>query len=174
MRRTLIAVLPALLVVGLGAAPIRAEVIVRVPFVSLVAGTPGCVPVVHVRIPYFVDVQVRKAARVVPRRPASVLTTPIVQPARESVQPPPPQLVVPAVQAVTLAELARTFKPAPGTYEVYLIHPGSKQPVQVVFTLPEGNPKKVKVRPRQLTFDYGKHWVKIRLALRGKVRVTSH
>src|SRR5262249_15444245 len=142
MRRTLIAVLPALLVVGLGAAPVRAEVIVRVPFVSLTVGPPGCVPVVHVRVPYFVDVQVRTATRVAARRPSPVLTPPVVQPAREGVQPPPPQPVLPAVQAVTLAELARTFKPAPGTYEVYLIHPGSKQPVQVVFTLPEGHPKK--------------------------------
>jgi hypothetical protein len=175
MCRTLSAVLPALIIVGLGAAPGGAEVIVRVPFFAVVAGTPGCVPVVQVGVPPFVDVQVRRAARVVPRRSAPVLTRPVVlSDPPHGVQPPPPQPVLPAVQAVTVAEFARTFQPAPGTYEVYLIHPGTKRPVKVVFTLPEGSPKKVKVWPRQLVFDYGKHWVKIRFALRGKVRVTAH
>jgi hypothetical protein len=173
MRRTLVAVLPALLMMGLGAAPGRADVIVRVPFFSLVAGSPGYVPVAQVRVPGLVYVQVRKASRVVPP-PPPVVAAPVPPPEREAVQPPPPQPVLPAVQAVTVAEFARTFKPAPGTYEVYLVHPGKKCPVKVCFTLPEGCPKKVKVRPRQLVFDYGRHWVKIRFALGGKVRVTSH
>ncbi len=81
-----------------------------------------------------------------------------------------PRPVLPAV--MTHQEFARIFKPAPGRYEVTLIHPGSKNPVPVSFTLPDGAPQ-VRVYRRELVFDYGRHEVEIRFAIGGRVRVTS-
>jgi hypothetical protein len=80
----------------------------------------------------------------------------------------------PPVAALTLEQFARAFKPAPGNYEVWLIHPGSECPVKVCFTLPCGCPK-VEVSCRQIVFDYGHcERVKIRMAICGKVRVVYH
>jgi hypothetical protein len=175
MRRTLLAALAALGIWGIGAVSGRADVVIRVPYFALVVGSPGyhVGPAVRVRVPCLVDVQVSRASRVVTSPRAPGVPGPVVAPDAGAVQPPPPQPVSPAVPAVSIAEFARTFKPAPGTYDVCLIHPRNKCPVKFSFTLPEGSPRKVKVYPRQLVFDYGKHWVKIRFALRGKVRVTS-
>jgi hypothetical protein len=171
MRRILFGVLLVLLVGGVGAAPSKADVIIRVPFFSLAVGSPRCAaPMVHVRVPRRVDAGVRRALRRLPPQLA-----PVAAPDSDAVQPPPPQPLPTATKAVTLADFARTFKPAPGTHDVYLIHPRTKEPVKVSFTLPEGSPKKVKAHARRLVFDYGKrHWVKIHFVARGKVRVTSH
>jgi hypothetical protein len=174
MRRTLCTALPALLVLAGWASPGRAEVIVRVPFFSLTTGPrayPGS-PVVYVRVGGLVDVQVRKASRG-PVAPPRVVTGPVAPPARD-VQPPPPPQEGTVIRAMTIAEFARTFKPAPGTYEVYFVHPVKKRPVKVVFTLPEGYPRKVKAHPRQLVFDYGRrHWVRIRFLHNGTATVTA-
>ena len=86
-------------------------------------------------------------------------------------QAPPPSIVLP-VKPLTHQEFAKIFQPLPGNYQVVLIHPGSRQPVQVSFTLPPGNPR-VRVHHRDLVFDYGRHEVEIRFALHGKVRVIS-
>ena len=70
-------------------------------------------------------------------------------------------------------EFARIFKPLPGKYEVVLIHPGNKRPVNVCFTLPDGCPRVI-VHHRELVFDYGRHHeVAIRFALGGRVRVVT-
>src|SRR5262249_9693354 len=63
----------------------------------------------------------------VPQQEVVVPTTPV----------PPPTVVRP----LTLAEFAESFKPAPGTYEVVLLHPDTCCPVKVCFTLPCGCPK---------------------------------
>jgi hypothetical protein len=85
--------------------------------------------------------------------------------------PPPPAVVIPA-RPPTLAEFAATFQPAPGTYEVVLTHPVSGNPIKVTFTLPAGNPKKVHVHRREIEFDYGRHFVRLRFDRQG-VRVQS-
>jgi hypothetical protein len=109
---------------------------------------------------------------VVPPPPAAI-PGPIV-----SVPSPLPPSAAPAVKALVPAppmthhEFAQVFKPLPGKYEVSLIHPGSKCPVTVCFTLPEGCPQ-VKVHRRDLVFDYGRHEVHIRFALGGRVKVTA-
>ncbi|HEV3237200.1 MAG TPA: hypothetical protein VGZ25_09445, partial [Gemmataceae bacterium] len=88
----------------------------------------------------------------------------------------PGAVLVPApleVRPMTLAEFAEAFKPAPGTYEVVLLHPDTCCPVKVCFTLPCGCPKKVKLHKRTLTFVYdGCEKVRIRMALCGTARVT--
>jgi len=84
---------------------------------------------------------------------------------------PPPSVVVP-LKPLTHREFAKIFRPIPGNYQVVLIHPGSGAPVNVSFTLPPGNPR-VRVHPRELVFDYGRHEVEIRFAIHGKVKVIT-
>jgi hypothetical protein len=87
--------------------------------------------------------------------------------------PGPAPIIVTPAPPLTHQEFARIFKPLPGKYEVVLIHPGSKRPVNVCFTLPDGCPR-VRVHHRELVFDYGRHHeVCIRFALGGRVRVVN-
>ena len=109
----------------------------------------------------------RRVAR--PAAPPPPVVTPVV------VQPDAPAVVLPAptpVRPPTHAEFARHFQPLPGRYEVVLLHPDTRCPVQVCFTLPPGCPKKVRVERRELEFDYGRYEVEIRFDRRGGVRVT--
>jgi hypothetical protein len=71
---------------------------------------------------------------------------------------------------MTPDEFARAFQPVAGTHEVVLLHPRTKNPVKVVFTLPEGTPR-VSVGRRDLRFDYGRDQVRIVFAIGGGVRV---
>jgi hypothetical protein len=147
--------LAGLVVAGALAAPARADVVVRAPFVRVEVG-----PVVSVWTPYF--------SIAVPRR---VVTRPAVLPAEtpppEPGAPPPvpmlpvpsspvPPVGAPAARAMTVPEFASAFRPAPGpsTYEVVLTHPCTGCPVKVCFSLP-GCPKRVKVTKTTLTFRYG-------------------
>ena len=72
--------------------------------------------------------------------------------------------VMPAPKPITVDDFAATFKPLPGTYEVTFLHPCSKCPVNVTFTLPPGCPKMI-VSKRDIYFDYGKSYVDIRFRL---------
>jgi hypothetical protein len=75
---------------------------------------------------------------------------------------------------MTHREFADTFKPAPGTYDVVLLHPVTNKPVQVTFTLPPGVVYNVRTFPRQINFDYGhRRDVTIRFLADGRVRVTN-
>lgn len=88
----------------------------------------------------------------------------------------PPPLVAPApipVRALSIAEFAATFQPAPGNYEVFLLHPNTGCPVCVKFCLPPGCPK-VRTTKRMVTFDYGKHEVRIRFKIIGGDLVVSN
>jgi hypothetical protein len=169
----------ALAGLALGALPGRAEVYVRTPFVTVVAGTPAgpVAPGVFVRVPGLVNVQVRKPqAAVLMPPPAPFVPLPAAPPAPEAVVPPPDGVPLPppqplAVRPLTHAEFARSFQPAAGTYEVVLVHPVTCCPVKVCFTLPPGCPKKVRVERRELEFDYGRHEVEIRFERRGGVHV---
>jgi len=133
----------------------RADVIVRVPFVNVEVGNG-----VRVQAP-FVNVQVPP---VVPA-PTGTVVPPVVVPA------PPPSG---ALRPLTLPEFAASFQPAPGNYEVLLVHSRTGCPVQVGFTLPCGCPRKVRVTKHQLVFDYGRDKVTIRFGLCGQVRVLYH
>jgi hypothetical protein len=101
--------------------------------------------------------------------PAPIVSKP--RPAEQADVLPPPQVLIPATRPMTHQEFAALFKPAPGTYEVVLLHPGSKCPVTVCFTLPAGCPE-VRVHRRELIFDYGRYEVEIRFQIGGRVRVT--
>src|SRR5262245_17575499 len=64
----------------------------------------------------------------------------------------PIQPVVP--QAVTLSEFSRFFTPTPGRHDVWVIHPVTRQPVRVVFTLPGGRLENFDVNSRSIRFDF--------------------
>lgn len=108
-------------------------------------------------------------------RPVPVVPVAPVQP-RVPVYPPtiplpvPSPVPQPAVVAMTVDEFARCFKPLPGHYKVWLIHPKTCRPVEVCFTLPPGCPK-VEVGRRRLEFDYGKREVELHFRHNGTVDV---
>ena len=108
-----------------------------------------------VRAP-FVDVHVGGPA---PLAPPPAATPPV---------PPPAVVRVP-----TLEEFAATFRPAPGSYEVTILHSRSGCPVTVCFTLPPGCPK-VCVHRHQIDFEYPCEDVRIRCQIGGKVKVSYH
>ena len=75
------------------------------------------------------------------------------------------------LKPISLCDFCRSFKPAPGKYEVLFIHPVKGCPVWVCFDLPPGNPK-VCCGKRTIVFDYGCKTVVIRFkVLCGGVRV---
>jgi len=147
---------------ALAAAPAQADVFIRVPFVR-------------------VQVQQQPQPVVVPADPVPAPGAPTPLPAPTIVTPAPaPGLVPPpfapsaGVRPLTLNEFAASFQPAPGQYEVTLLHPVTGSPVHFAFTLPDGAPRKVRVHKRELEFDYGRHDVSIRFKPDGRVVVRSH
>jgi hypothetical protein len=185
--------------VGWGSAG-HAEVYVRAPFVTVVAGQPAPpgAPGFTLDLP-FVHLTIRRAHRLaVPAAPPPVVVpapgpAPVPVPAAPppADELPPPRPVVPdapalpagapplppappppaVVKALTLDQFAAAFKPIPGTHRVCLIHPRTGQPVDVEFTLPPGVPRKVRVHRRDLEFDYGRQEVHVRFQPRGGVKV---
>jgi hypothetical protein len=102
---------------------------------------------------------------------------------QEKPKEPPPKPVEPAPidpkapkpaacpTPISHCDFARTFKPAPGKYEVLFIHPVKGCPVWVCFDLPPGKPC-VYTSKRQLVFDYGCHAVVVQFKiLCGRVAV---
>jgi hypothetical protein len=168
MRKHLVLGLAALTGLFSLGATARADVFIRVPFVTVRVGTPG--PVI-VNPPVTGPIIVNPPSRppVIIGQPIDV--PPVEPPQRVIVQEPPARVVV--TRAPTLDEFAKSFQPAPGKYEVVIQHPVTCEPVKVCFTLPEGCPKKVRVHPREIDFDYGKTDVSIRFIRDGRVRVTD-
>lgn len=173
----------------LGAAPGLAQLDIRVPFVRVQVGNG-----VRVQAP-FVHIYVPPRGQPLPPPvlvPPPVVTVPpapqpFVPPAGEPFVPPAPRPVPPEPQGngtpapeivarhrvLSHQEFARSFTPAAGSYEVEMIHPASKQPVRVNFTLPAGQPK-VTVSRRAIEFDYGQRQVEIRFVANGRVQVEYH
>lgn len=84
---------------------------------------------------------------------------------------PLPQPAQPVPVALTIAEFSRTFTPLPGKHAVWFVHPTTKQPVLVCFTLPEGRLKRFEVDDRWIDFHFDKCKVKIDFRRNGKVDV---
>jgi hypothetical protein len=151
----------------------QAGVFVRAPFVRVFVGDgPGSVVVSP---PFVGPIVVERPAppRVIIGQPVEV--PPVITQERVIVseEKRPAAAVVVLNRAPTLDEFAKTFKPVAGKHEVVIQHPVTCEPVTVCFTLPEGCPKKVRVHPRQIDFDYGKADVAIRFIRDGRVRVTE-
>jgi hypothetical protein len=159
----------ALLGLVMAGLPARAEVFIRVPYVTLSAGRPARPggPAVRVVVPPWVDVYVR------PARPLARRIGPERAPAPLELSG-TPEVTAPAAidqRPVTLRAFANRFQPAAGFYEVLFIHPDTGRPVVAHFTLPDGEPQQVRLSRNQLYFDYGKSQVMIRFEPRGGVHV---
>jgi hypothetical protein len=167
--------LPALLAVTALAAPARAQVAIRVPFVDVQVGPAGGVyvraPGVVVNVPPGPVIVPAPRPVIVPLRPAPEAPPPIPGEERVLVPPPPPPQPA-VVRALTPDQFASSFRPKAGTYEVMLEHPFTGRPVNVRFTLPPGNPRVI-VRRLFVEFDYGRFSVIIRFFRDGTVAVRS-
>ena len=110
-------------------------------------------------------------------QPLTLPPDPVLPPIapRPILPPPVPVAPIPAASLekvpVSLELFAQTFVPAPGTYEICFIHPGSKKPVDVVFTLPDIPLRKFEVHRRSIEFHYPDGEVEINFKLFGKVKV---
>jgi hypothetical protein len=152
------------------ATPVRAQVFVQTPWTNIQVGPPLPARIL-VQTPWV-------TVGVGPRRPPvqSTAMPPAEQPiAYVPGAPPPVPLPIPVeavpAKAISLSEFAATFQPKGGHFEVALEHPATGRPVKVSFTLPDGQPKRVKVHRRDLEFDYGRKQVTIRFLRDGEVRV---
>jgi hypothetical protein len=143
-------------------APGGPRVYVRAPLVRVNVGDPPP-PVVVAPLPPPVFVA--------PPPPPPVIIAPPTPPPPLVVQPAPAP-PVPVVRPMTLEEFARTFRPAPGTYQVTLLHPRTGEPLTTTFTLPPGVPR-VTVGLRFVEFDYGQTRVSIVFPLVGGIRVRN-
>jgi hypothetical protein len=109
-----------------------------------------------------------------PRRLGDPIPVPLPRPGQTDFSVPVPLPTPPPARLLTHREFAETFKPAPGTYDVTLLHPVTNKPVQFTFTLPPGQSYRVLSLPRQIIFDYGgRRDVSIRFVPDGRVRVTN-
>jgi hypothetical protein len=105
------------------------------------------------------------------QRPPIVIEQPVVAPPPVLVvQRPSFSLVVerpvlvpprPQIPVYCLDTFARDFHPCPGKHHIAVIHPVTKQPVEVCFTLPDCKLRDLDVRRRSIEFDYGRHAVEI-------------
>ncbi|HVL10916.1 MAG TPA: hypothetical protein VM529_00020 [Gemmata sp.] len=94
-------------------------------------------------------------------------------PAQPPVLPAPARVepALPVPVALTLADFSRAFAPLPGRHEVWIVHPSTKQPVLVCFTLPPGRMKRFEVEDRDIEFHFDKCEVRIEFRKNGKVDV---
>ena len=148
----------------------RADVFLRVPFVTVhvqrgAGVVVGAGPVV---------VQAPARADVAPPGPSGVVVSqPVPAMPVESLPPPAPLVALAVVKPLTVEQFVEVFKPQGGKYEVVLIHPKSGCPVKVCFALPPGCPTKVRWTKHVLEFDYGRDSVRIRFYHNGDVQVIS-
>ena len=184
MRPTFRFWLPALAALAGMASSARAEVVVNVPFVSVRVGGGGVfvrAPFVRVQTPPVVVAPAPGPAVLPPslevapppEKIGDPIPVPLPKPGQTDFSVPVP-VPLPPARPLTHREFAETFKPAPGTYDVVLLHPVTNAPVKVTFTLPEGTARNVRTFPRQINFDYGsRRDVTIRFLADGRVRVTN-
>jgi hypothetical protein len=102
-----------------------------------------------------------------PAQQPLIVPPPVVVQPRVVVQPqlpslftyrPPTYLSVPVVpvapQALTLGEFSRFFTPTPGKHDVWVVHPSTRQPVKVCFTLPPGKLREFDVTRHAIRFEF--------------------
>ena len=91
---------------------------------------------------------------------------------REEVPPPEtPRDASPAPRSLSLADFAKGFEALAGTHEITIMHPVTKQPVNVRFTLPAEALRRVHVGRHEIEFKYKNSEVRIRFKHDGTVKV---
>lgn len=73
-----------------------------------------------------------------------------------------------------LDTFVRDFRPLPGTHHIAIIHPVTKCPVEVCFTLPDRKLREVEVKRREIEFVYGLGFKKVTLEFRRDGTVKVH
>lgn len=109
-------------------------------------------------------------------RPPVLVEQPVIAPPPVVVvQRPVLEPVVPAVPVYCYDTFARDFRPCPGKHHIAIIHPVTKCPVEVCFTLPDRKLKEVEVNRRDIEFKYGLGLCKVELEFKrdGTVRVND-
>jgi hypothetical protein len=142
----------------------RAQVIVQTPWVNVQV----CPTEVMVQAGPFA-IRVPRARRAAPAP---------VMPEAFSLEPapgePPPVPIDPGSgtgMPPSLAAFAAAFRPQAGHHEAVLLHPATGQPVKVGFTLPDGEPRKVRVLRYRVAFDYGRKTIALIFRRDGTVQV---
>ena len=168
MKRTL--TLGAVVLAGwLGlAATSHAQVVIRAPFVRVAVGDGVSVRAPFVRIntgefsygPYYGPQYSPPPVIMPPPQPMPPANN--FPPAPQPLPPLPkgrdfeaPPMPFQPAEAMSLEQFGKTFQPKAGSYEVTIMNPVTKQPTNVRFTLPEGQPKRVNVNGRSIEFVYG-------------------
>jgi hypothetical protein len=166
-RSKFVVSLIAIVVTGVPSA--QGEVIIQTPYVTVIAGKPADpgATAVRVQVAPWLDLQIRPGVRAT-RVP--VTSSPLREIPVPSESPPLANIPM-QERAVTLAEFSRSFVPAKGFYEVLFIHPDTGKAAYTHFTLPKGEPRKVRVSRRRIHFDYASSQVQIIFEPRGGVRV---
>ena len=159
MKRILVASILTAGCLIAGASDAQAQVFVRAPFVRVQVG-PGVwvrAPFVNLFVPPAAPIYAAPPGSVVPAPAVEVLGQPSVVPNPPAGQDAKPAITVPAQPPppISLDQFAKTFQAKAGSYEVDLINPVTKQPTKVRFSLPDGAPRNVHVRPNEIEFRYG-------------------
>jgi hypothetical protein len=185
MQTLLASSLSALVVLSGLTSSARADLDIRVPFVAVHVGSGGVwvqAPFVRVQAPRPVVIAPAPGPGIAPpvevapqpQKIGDPIPVPLPKPGQTDFSVPVPLKSPAEARALTHREFAETFKAAPGTYDVVLLHPVTHRPVAVTFTLPEGQPRRVRTFPRQINIDYvGRRDVTIRFMADGRVRVTN-
>lgn len=86
-----------------------------------------------------------------------------------------PVIVQPQIPVYCFDTFARDFRPCPGRHHIAIIHPVTKCPVEVCFTLPDRKLKEVEVHRREIEFKFGLgcHKVELEFKRDGTVRVND-
>jgi hypothetical protein len=156
MKRILLASVLVLSCWTVAASDAHAQVFIRAPFVRVQVG-PG----VAVRAPFVrlwvppAPVFVYPPGTVIGEPPPMVPPPPTVEVAPKPGPVNDTPIPLQPAKAPTLEQFAKTFQARPGSYEVDVINPVTNQPTRVRFTLPDGTPKSVNVRPNEIVFRYG-------------------
>lgn len=123
---------------------------------SLALTAPAQPPVVVVTPPIVIAPRVTILPQVTTLpvyRPPVIATYPVYPTYSPPVYPIVPVQPV-APQAVTLSEFSRFFTPTPGKHDVWVIHPVTRQPVKVCFTLPGGKLREFDVSRHTIRFEF--------------------
>jgi hypothetical protein len=171
MRSLLPASLLTLAALAGTTATARADVFIRVPFVTIRVGRP--LPVMPASAPLYRPPVAPADFGAPPPVPGEPPPVPVPDAPLAAPRPVVPGPAVTVARPPTPREFAASFRPLPGTYKVVLQHPVTCAPVEVCFSLPPGCPRRVRVRPRELDFVYPGHTVAIRFVHNGNVRVRN-
>lgn len=85
-----------------------------------------------------------------------------------------PVVVQPQLPVYCLDTFVRDFRPCAGTHHIAIIHPVTKCPVEVCFTLPDRKLREVEVKRREIEFEYGLGFKKVTLEFRRDGTVKVH